>query len=474
MKNADKFFIDGAWVAPSRDEHIDVVNPATEQVIARIANGCSVDVDKAVVAAQKAFESFSQTSIEYRLGLLVRIREGLIRHTGEISKLISAEMGAPIGFARDAQAATCIAHVDAMIEVLKDFSLEERVGNALITKEPIGVVGLIAPWNWPLNQVVCKVVPAIAAGCTIVLKPSEVAPLDAILFADIVNEAGLPAGVFNLINGDGPSVGHAISSHPDIQLVSFTGSTRAGILVAKAAADTVKRVTQELGGKSPNLILDDADLEAAVKAGVEACFSNSGQSCDAPTLMYVPAALYEDAIGIAALAGSALVVGNPESELTDLGPVANRVQFERIQELIRSGITEGARVVIGGPDRPAGLDSGFYVKPTIFADATPNMRVVREEIFGPVLVILPYEDEEALIRLANDSDYGLAAYVQSGDLSRARAVARRLRAGSIYINSPEWNSLAPFGGFKQSGNGRECGAHGLAEYLEIKAHVGYY
>lgn len=474
MKNADKFFIDGAWVAPSREELIDVINPATEQVVAQIANGCSVDVDKAVIAAQKAFESFSQTSIESRLEMLERIREGLINRTPEIARLISAEMGAPMSFARDAQAATCVAHADAMIAVLKDFSFEQVVGNTLITKEPIGVVGLIAPWNWPLNQVVCKVLPAIASGCTIVLKPSEVAPLDAILFADILTEAGVPPGVFNLVNGDGPSVGHAISTHPGIHMVSFTGSTRAGIQVAKAAADTVKRVTQELGGKSPNIILDDADLATVVKAGVEHCFSNSGQSCDAPTLMYVPAALYEEAVSIAAEAGAALKVGNPDSEDTDLGPVANRNQFNRIQELIKSGITQGARAVIGGEGRPDDLKEGFYVKPTIFADATPDMRIVQEEIFGPVLVVLPYDDVNALITALNAADYGLAAYVQSGSRERARNVARQIRAGSVYINSPEWNSLVPFGGFRQSGNGRECGAHGLSEYLEIKASVGYF
>lgn len=474
MKNADKFFIDGAWVASSRDELIDVINPATEQVVARIANGCSVDVDKAVVAAQKAFESFSQTSIETRLSMLERIREGLIKHTPEIARLISEEMGAPMTFAHDAQAATCVAHADAMIAVLKDFSFEQAVGNTLITKEPIGVVGLIAPWNWPLNQVVCKVLPAIASGCTIVLKPSEVAPLDAMYFADILTEAGVPPGVFNLVNGDGPSVGHAISSHPGIHMVSFTGSTRAGIQVAKAAADTVKRVTQELGGKSPNIILDDADLATVVKAGVEHCFSNSGQSCDAPTLMYVPAHLYDEAVSIAAKAGSALKVGNPDSKETDLGPVANRNQFNRIQELIKSGITQGARAVIGGEGRPEDLQKGFYVKPTIFADATPDMRIVQEEIFGPVLVMLPYDDEKALVNAINGADYGLAAYVQSGSRERARSVARQIRAGSVYINSPEWNSLVPFGGFRQSGNGRECGAHGLSEYLEIKASVGYF
>jgi aldehyde dehydrogenase (NAD+) len=474
MKNADKFFIDGAWVAPSREDLIDVINPATEQVIARIANGSAADVDKAVFAAQKAFESFSQTSIESRLEMLERIREGLINRAPEIARLISAEMGAPMSFARDAQAATCVAHADAMIAVLKDFSFEQVVGNTLITKEPIGVVGLIAPWNWPLNQVVCKVLPAIASGCTIVLKPSEVAPLDAILFADILTEAGVPPGVFNLVNGDGPSVGHAISTHPGIQMVSFTGSTRAGIQVAKAAADTVKRVTQELGGKSPNIILNDADLDVVVKAGVEHCFSNSGQSCDAPTLMYVPVAQYEKAVSIAAKAGATLKVGNPNSEETDLGPVANRTQFNRIQELIKSGITQGARAVIGGEGRPDDLKEGFYVKPTIFADATPDMRIVQEEIFGPVLVMLPYDDEKTLINAVNAADYGLAAYVQSGSLERARKVARQLRAGSIYINCPEWNSLVPFGGFRQSGNGRECGAHGLGEYLEIKASVGYF
>ncbi|MFV3308273.1 aldehyde dehydrogenase family protein [Pseudomonas sp. NY15181] len=474
MKNFNKHYINGQWIEPASREYIDVSNPATEQVFEKIAKGDSSDVDKAVQAAKDAFVEYSQSSVEYRIELLKRVREGLIARREEISQLISKEMGAPITFAREAQTFTCIAHVEAIIDVLQSFNFEERDGSTLVTKEAIGVVGLITPWNWPLNQVICKVAPALAAGCTVVLKPSEIAPLDATVFAEILHEAGLPAGVFNLVNGDGPTVGDALAKHPDIQMVSFTGSTRAGIQVAISAAPTVKRVTQELGGKSANILLDDVNLQEAVATGVESCFSNSGQSCDAPTRMLVPQALYEEALQIAAHTAQGIAVGDPADPASILGPVASAVQFTKIQDLIRSGIEEGARLVAGGADRPEGLDVGYYVKPTIFGDVTPEMRVMKEEIFGPVLVIAPYASLDEAIESANSSEYGLAAYVQSTDMHNARAVARQLRAGSIYINYPEWDSKAPFGGYKMSGNGREAGKHGLAEFLEIKANVGYY
>lgn len=474
MKNSKNFYINGQWVEPQQQNLLEVINPATEKSIGQISLGSRKDVDLAVGAATIAFKSFSQSSVSERISILERVKQGLESRREEIAKIITEQMGAPIAFAREAQTFTCIAHVEAMIGILQSFEFEERVGTTLVTREPIGVVGLITPWNWPLNQIICKVIPAIAAGCTVVLKPSEIAPLDAIIFAEILHDAGLPAGVFNLVNGDGPNVGDAISRHPDIHLVSFTGSTRAGILVAKAAADTVKRVTQELGGKSANIILDDANIAVAVATGVELCLSNSGQSCDAPTHMFVPRRYYEDALNVAALTANSAVVGDPLNEDTQYGPLASEMQFDKVQTLIRLGIEEGARLVAGGTGRPEGLSTGFYARPTIFADVKPEMSIVREEIFGPVLIISPYDDEAVAIAYANSSHYGLAAYVQSGNIERARDVARQLRAGSVFINYPDWDVMAPFGGYKQSGNGREGGVHGLIEYLETKANVGYF
>ncbi|MCO4878254.1 aldehyde dehydrogenase family protein [Paraburkholderia caribensis] len=468
-----KFYIGGQWVDPVEPRTHVVINPATEEPAAEISMGTAADVDRAVRAAREAFPSYSKVSTVEKLQFFKRVLEILKRRQGEIASTISLEMGCPITFANEAQVPMCVSHVEAIIDVLGNFEFEEKVGKTLVVREPIGVVGLITPWNWPLNQIVCKVLYALAAGCTIVLKPSEVAPLDATIFAEILEEAGLPAGVFNLVNGDGATVGEAISRHPDIDMVSFTGSTRAGVLIAKAAADTVKRVTQELGGKSANIILDDVDLESAIRSGVAWCFANSGQSCDAPTRMFVSRKQYEAAISIAADEASKHVLGDPSDPKTVLGPVANRTQYEKIQRIIASGVTEGARLVTGGPGRPQGLDRGFYIKPTIFADVTPDMEIAREEIFGPVLTILPYDSEEEAIELANATEYGLAGFVSAKDIDRARDVARKLRVGTVFMNSPDFDVRAPFGGYKRSGNGREGGVHGLAEYLEIKAIIGH-
>ncbi|ACC73942.1 aldehyde dehydrogenase family protein [Paraburkholderia phymatum] len=468
-----KFYIGGQWVDPVEPRTHVVINPATEEPAAEISMGTAADVDRAVRAAREAFPSYSKVSTVEKLQFFKRVLEILKRRQGEIASTISLEMGCPITFANEAQVPMCVSHVEAIIDVLGNFEFEEKVGKTLVVREPIGVVGLITPWNWPLNQIVCKVLYALAAGCTIVLKPSEVAPLDATIFAEILEEAGLPAGVFNLVNGDGATVGEAISRHPDIDMVSFTGSTRAGVLIAKAAADTVKRVTQELGGKSANIILDDVDLESAIRSGVAWCFANSGQSCDAPTRMFVSRTQYEAAISIAADEASKHILGDPSDPKTVLGPVANRTQYEKIQRIIASGVTEGARLVTGGPGRPQGLDRGFYIKPTIFADVTPDMEIAREEIFGPVLTILPYDSEEEAIDLANATEYGLAGFVSAKDIDRARDVARKLRVGTVFVNSPDFDVRAPFGGYKRSGNGREGGVHGLAEYLEIKAIIGH-
>lgn len=473
MDRFEQFFIGGEWVAPLDPQHLPVINPATEEVVANISLGSPADVDRAVQAAKRAFLAYSQTTIEERIDFFGRLLAVFQRRKDEVAKITMLEMGAPLTFATEAQTGSCIAHIEAMIAILRDYPFEERIGATLIAREPIGVVGLITPWNWPLNQIVCKVLPALATGCTIVLKPSEIAPLDATIFAEMLVEAGLPAGAFNLVNGDGPTVGEAISRHPDVDMVSFTGSTRAGILVAKAAADSVKRVTQELGGKSANIILDDADLASVVRSGVASCFANSGQSCDAPTRMLVPVHQYEEAIAIAASEAAKHVVGDPLDPATVLGPVASKTQFDKVQLLIESGIQQGARVVAGGAGRPEGFEKGYYVKPTIFADVTRDMSIVSEEIFGPVLIIMPYRDVDEAISIANDSEYGLAAYVQSRSVERSRAVARRLRAGSVFLNNPAWDVMAPFGGYKKSGNGREGGPHALAEYLETKAVVGH-
>jgi aldehyde dehydrogenase (NAD+) len=473
MSHNLQFYIDGEWVDPLVPHPFDVIDPATEEAYTQISLGGKADVDRAVAAARAAFPAFSQTTRQERVDLLKRILAAFQARYADVAAAITQEMGAPTSLATQAQAAIGVGHINQMISVLEGFAFEQMQGTTLIAKEPIGVVGMITPWNWPINQITCKVCPAIAAGCTMVLKPSEIAPIDAIIFAEIMHEAGVPKGVFNLVNGDGPGVGTALSSHPDIDMISFTGSSRAGILIAKAAADTIKRVHQELGGKSANILLDDVDLTRAVRKGVVDCFQNSGQSCNAPTRMFVPAALNEQAIGVAKTAAESIKVGAPTAEGTVMGPVVSQVQYDKIQGLIQAGIDEGATLVTGGPGRPEGLNRGYYVRPTVFANVTPGMRIAREEIFGPVLSILSYHSEEEVVAEANNTVYGLASYVQSGDRARAQRVARRMRSGNVYINYPPGDLNAPFGGYKQSGNGREWGQWGLEEFLEIKGIVGY-
>ena len=468
-----KFYIDGAWVDPVARRTLDVINPATEQPVAQISLGGAADVDRAVKAARAAFPAYSRASKAERIALLERIIEAYKARYDDIAKAISLEMGAPITLATKAQAATGIGHLKQMIAVLSEYEFEHMQGKTRIIREPIGVCGFITPWNWPINQITCKVAPALAAGCTMVLKPSEIAPLNAIIFAEVLDAAGVPKGVFNLVNGDGPTVGQAIAAHPGVDLVSFTGSTRAGIQVAKTAADTVKRVHQELGGKSANIILPDADLKKAVADGVRNCFRNSGQSCNAPTRMFVPREQHADAVAVAREAAEGVKVGPPDGADTAIGPVVSETQFNKIQRLIETGINEGATLVTGGPGRPAGLERGYYVKPTVFADVRPEMTIAREEIFGPVLSILPYDTERQVIELANDSVYGLAGYVSSGNPDNARRVASELRAGQITINGAPGDVAAPFGGYKQSGNGREWGKYGFEEFLEVKAVMGY-
>jgi aldehyde dehydrogenase (NAD+) len=473
MKDCRQFYIEGKWVNPAKSHDFAVVNPATELPIATISLGTSADVDQAVAAAKRAFESFSETTLAARLALLGRIIEVYQSKMGEMAETISQEMGAPISLSQKAQAPAGLAHLLEIVRVLAHFKFEEVKGTTLLRREPIGVCGLITPWNWPMNQVVCKVAPALAAGCTMVLKPSELAPLSAYLFAQILHEAGLPPGVFNLVNGDGPTVGAALSLHPDVAMVSFTGSTRAGVAVALNAAPTVKRVTQELGGKSANIILEDADLEKVVKEGVQACFRNTGQSCDAPTRMLVPRSRMAAASAAARQAADATRVGDPFAEGTAIGPLASKTQFEKVQHLIRSGIEEGASLVTGGLGRPDGLTKGYFVKPTVFMGVRNDMTIAREEIFGPVLCILPYDDENDAIRIANDTPYGLSGYVTSGDIERARRVAQRIRAGNVHINGARLDFGGSFGGYKQSGNGREWSVAGLEEFLEQKAVFGY-
>jgi aldehyde dehydrogenase (NAD+) len=477
MTNASQhysqFYINGAWVDPTTPGTIAVINPATERMIAHIGAGSANDVDKAVAAAKAAFVSFSQTTREERIALLTKIIEVFNRRVREIGQTISDEMGAPLWMANLYQAPSGTEHLKATVEALKTFKFEEQYPTYLMVKEPIGVVGLITPWNWPMNQILAKVAPALAVGCTMVLKPSEIAPLNAIIFAEVLEEAGVPKGVFNLINGTGPEVGTAMSSHPDIDMMSFTGSTRAGISVAKNAADTVKRVHQELGGKSANIILDDANLQEAVTIGVQKVMLNTGQSCNAPTRMLVPAALHDQAVAIAKAVVEALPMGDPKTEGMFMGPVVSEMQFSKIQTLIQQGIDEGCTLVTGGVGKPTGLETGYYVKPTIFANVTNDKIIAREEIFGPVFAIMPYKDEDEAIAIANDTVYGLAGYISSGDIEHARRVAARIRAGNIHINGANVDSNAPFGGFKQSGNGREFAEHGLVEFLEMKAMLGY-
>ena len=473
MKNTDRFYINGAWVQPLSSATLPVINPATEKPITSIAMGNAADAARAIAAARAAFASFSQTSKSYRLELLKKMLVLYNERAEEIAQVVSDEMGAPLQFAREAQVWAGRVHMESTIAALEAFEFEEQRGKTRIIREGIGVVGLITPWNWPLNQIVCKVAPAIAAGCTMVLKPSEIAPLNAIIFAEIVHAAGVPAGVFNLVNGDGLTVGQALASSTDVDMVSFTGSTRAGVMVAKTAADTVKRVTQELGGKSANIILDDSDLRAAVTQGVAACFSNSGQSCDAPTRMLVPKDKLAAALDIAKQAAESHTVGDPRREGIQLGPVVSEMQFNKIQKLIQSGISEGAPLLTGGAGRPQGLDKGYYAKPTVFGPVKPGMTIAREEIFGPVLSIIPYDTEQQAVEIANDTVYGLAAYVQSGNPEHARRIARQLRAGQINVNYPDWDTTAPFGGYKQSGNGREYADWGITDFLELKAVVGF-
>ena len=467
------FYINGQWVSPAVPKTLDVVDPATEEPFARISLGSATDVDRAVGAARRAFDTFGASTREARIALLERIIVVYQGRLGEIAETISQEMGAPLALARNAQAPSGLAHLKQALAILKDYPFVETRGTTRILREPVGVCGLITPWNWPMNQIMCKVAPALAAGCTMVLKPSEIAPLSGLLAAEVLHEAGVPAGVFNLVNGEGPVVGAAMAVHPGIDMMSFTGSTRAGREVAKAAADTVKRVAQELGGKSANIILDDADFGKSVKGGVRSCFNNSGQSCNAPTRMLVPRARMAEAAAIAKEAAAAVVAGDPRAEGTTIGPVVSAAQFAKIQGLIERGLAEGAELVAGGPGRPAGLDRGYYVRPTVFANVRNDMTIAREEIFGPVLSILPYEDEEDAIRIANDTPYGLSGYVASGDQERALRVATRLRTGNVHLNGAGVDYAAPFGGYKQSGNGREWGDFGFEEFLEVKAIMGY-
>ena len=468
-----RFYIDGAWVDPVRRQDIAVINPATEETAASISMGNAPDVDRAVAAARRAFPAYARTSVAERRELIGGIVAIYRRRYDDVAQAISTELGAPLAFAKRSQTGLGSGHLTTMQKVLEHYPFVEERGSMRLAREPVGVCGLITPWNWPINQIACKVAPALGAGCTMVLKPSEIAPLSAMVFTEILHEAGVPAGVFDLVNGDGPTVGQAIAAHPDVDMVSFTGSTRGGVAVAKAAADSVKRVHQELGGKSPNLILDAAVLERAVAEGVRECFGNSGQSCNAPSRMLVPRSLHDRAVAIAVRTGAALKVGDPRDPATDLGPVISQAQWDKIQRLIGAGLEEGARLVLGGPGKPEGLTRGYYVRPTIFAGVSNGMTIAREEIFGPVLAILPFETEEEAIRIANDTPYGLAAYVSGSDLAQVRRVAGQIRAGMIHLNDAPMGLNAPFGGFKQSGNGREWGEFGLEAFVELKAMLGY-
>ena len=474
MENLGKFYIDGKWVTPNSKQSMPVINPATEEEIGTVILGNNDDVDIAVKAANLAFESFSKTTKEDRLKLLKRIHEVTSDRFEELAQAMSKEMGAPITMSREAQADSGLGHLQGFIEALEKLEEENTLSNGdILTKEPIGVCGLITPWNWPINQITLKVLPAIACGCTCILKPSEHTPISAMLYAEILHEAGVPSGVFNLIHGTGEEVGVALSRHPDIQMISFTGSTRGGMSVTRESAATIKRVTLELGGKSPNLVFADCDLEERVKASVGECMLNTGQSCDAPTRLIVERSCYDDVLNIAKKAAEDTGVGEPQKEGDHIGPLFDKIQFDRVQNMIQVGIDEGARLLAGGLGKPDGFETGWYVKPTIFADVSNDMRVAQEEIFGPVLVIIPFESEEEAIKIANDSPYGLGAYLQTGDKERAQRVSRALRAGAIHINGGGFNYGSPFGGFKQSGNGREGGEMGIEDYLETKTvHVG--
>jgi aldehyde dehydrogenase (NAD+) len=472
MREYTKFYIDGQWVEPAKAKTLDVINPANEDVCGKISMGSATDVDRAAKAARKAFATFSLTTREQRIDLLERIAVEYQKRYADMAAAITEEMGAPGWLAQRAQAAMGIGHIQTAIEVLKTYKFEDLRGSTLLVKEPIGVCGFITPWNWPVNQIACKVAPALATGCTMVLKPSEIAPFSGYIWAEIMHAAGVPAGVFNLVNGDGPEVGAAISSHPEIDMVSFTGSTRAGIEVAKNAAPTVKRVHQELGGKSPNIILEDADFASAVAGGIRSVMMNSGQSCNAPTRMLVPGKKMDEVIAIAKETADSHTVGDPNGN-AQLGPVISETQWNKIQGLIQAGIDEGATLVSGGTGRPEGLDKGYYVKPTVFANVTNTMTIAKEEIFGPVVAILGYDTVDQAVDMGNDTEYGLAAYISGKDMNQVKAVAARLRAGQVNLNQAAPDMMAPFGGFKMSGNGREWGDHAFGEFLEVKAILGY-
>jgi aldehyde dehydrogenase (NAD+) len=473
MKDCRKFYINGAWVAPKAARDHQVINPSTEEPCGTISLGAQADVDTAVAAARQAFVGFSQTTREQRLELLQAIMNAYSAHLDEMAETISIEMGAPLWLSKAAQAMAPLGHMGAILKVLSEYEFETLQGSTLFRREPIGVCGLITPWNWPVNQIACKVLPAIAAGCTMVLKPTELAPLNAHLWAQIMHEAGVPAGVFNLVDGDGPTVGAALATHPDVDMMSFTGSTRAGVQVAINAAPTVKRVTQELGGKSANIILDDADLETAVRGGVQSVFTNSGQSCNAPTRMLVSKGRHDQAVAVAKAVADAIRCGDAMADGTMMGPLANKNQFEKVTRLIQKGVDEGATLAAGGLGRPNDLTRGYFVKPTVFGNVRNDMTIAREEIFGPVLSILPYDNEEQAIAIANDTLYGLSGYVSSGELEHARSVARRIRAGNVHLNGAHPDFNAAFGGFKQSGNGREWGKAGFEEFLELKCVFGW-
>ncbi len=464
-----KFYINGDWVNPVSNDRMPVLNPASGEQVSEVALGNDADVDRAVAAAAAAFEHFSQSSKADRLSLLARIREVTERRFEELAQAMRLEMGAPISMARDAQADAAIGHLDGFVNALEKLKEQERFENGeVLLREPIGVCGLITPWNWPMNQVVLKVLPVIATGCTCVLKPSEHTPVSAMLYAEILHEAGVPAGVFNLVNGVGPVVGSALSRHPDVQMMSFTGSTRAGTAVTRDAADSVKRVTLELGGKSPNLVFADCELKERVTQSVAECMFNTGQSCDAPTRLLVERACYDEAVEIARSAAEATAVGDPEKEGDHIGPLFDQIQFDRVQNMIQVGIDEGAKLLVGGLGRPEGFDTGWYVRPTVFSDVNNTMRIAREEIFGPVLAIIPFDTEEEAVAIANDTPYGLAAYVQTGSTERAARLSRSLRAGAVHVNGGAYEYGSPFGGYKASGNGREGGEMGLEDFLETK------
>ena len=470
--NMEKFYIGGAWTEPASAARLGVENPATEEIVAQVALGNQDDIDRAIAAARAAFAGWTVRPVAERIAVVKRILEVYNAKYEEFAQVMSAEMGAPIEWARGAQAWAGQMHIESTIRAAEEMQWEYMRGSTRIVLEGIGVCALITPWNWPMNQIACKVAPALVAGCTMVLKPSEIAPMSGVLFAQVCHEAGVPAGVFNMVNGTGPEVGARMSSHPEVDMVSFTGSTRAGTAVAAAAAPTVKRVAQELGGKSPNIILPTADLEAAVKAGVEGCFGNTGQSCDAPTRMFVPRSQHDQALVHAAEAAAAVVVGDTQDTATTMGPLVSKLQFDKVQRLIQAGIDEGATLVAGGIGRPVGVNRGWYVRPTIFGNVTNDMTIAREEIFGPVLSILPYDTIDDAVAMANDTPYGLAAYI-AGPVEDARPVARRLRAGTVNLNYPAWDTFAPFGGYKQSGNGREYADWGIHDFCEVKGIVGW-